>query len=79
MIEPLLALAEIDGSVIAAGAMIFGGFIALFVIATSTVQAMQRTKHREETKRELAAYVAEGSMTPDEAERLLKAEPKKDD
>jgi hypothetical protein len=28
---------------------------------------------RERTKREIAAYVAEGSMTPEQAERIIKA------
>lgn len=28
---------------------------------------------RERTRREIAAYVAEGSMTPDQGEQLLKA------
>lgn len=41
-------------------------FIALMVLAT-------KTKEREKTKREVAAYVAEGSMTPEEGERLLNA------
>lgn len=28
---------------------------------------------RERTKREIAAYIAEGSMTPEQGERILKA------
>jgi len=53
-----------------------GGLIAIFAIVFSTIKKTAITKHREQTRRELAAYVAEGSMTPDDAERLLKAEPK---
>lgn len=34
-------------------------------------------KEREQTRREVAAYVAEGSMTADEAERILRAAPPK--
>lgn len=32
---------------------------------------------RERTKREIAAYIAEGSMTPEQGERILKAGNKK--
>lgn len=35
------------------------------------------TREREQTRREVAAYVAEGSMTADEAERILRAGPAK--
>jgi hypothetical protein len=38
-----------------------------------TINSAQQRKEREKTKRELAAYVAEGSMTPADAERILKA------
>jgi hypothetical protein len=29
---------------------------------------------RERTRREIAAYIAEGSMTPEQGERLMKAD-----
>jgi len=32
-----------------------------------------QTREREATRREVAAYVAEGSMTPEDGERLLRA------
>jgi len=32
-----------------------------------------KSRQREQTRREIAAYVAEGTMTTDEGERLLKA------
>lgn len=32
-----------------------------------------RTITRERTRREIAAYIAEGTMTPEQGERLLKA------
>ncbi|MEM9064529.1 MAG: hypothetical protein AAGB51_03455 [Planctomycetota bacterium] len=35
------------------------------------------SKQTELTKREIAAYVAEGSMTPEQAERLIAADSKK--
>ena len=45
------------------------GFLAMMGI----IHAMSKSKEREQTKREVAAYVAEGSMTPEEGERLLAA------
>jgi len=33
---------------------------------------------RERTKREVAAYIAEGSMTPEQGERLLRAGARQD-
>lgn len=32
-----------------------------------------RTRQREQTRREIAAYVAEGSITPSDGERLMRA------
>ncbi|MCA9303468.1 MAG: hypothetical protein KC996_05035 [Phycisphaerales bacterium] len=54
-----------------------GGLIAIIAIVFSAIKKTAITKQREQTRRELAAYVAEGSMTPDDAERLLKAEPRR--
>lgn len=34
---------------------------------------MYRTFEREKTRREIAAYIAEGSMTPEQGERLMQA------
>lgn len=45
---------------------------AIGIIAGSIARA-HKTKAQEETRRELAAYVAEGSITPDDAERILNA------
>lgn len=56
--------------------VVFGGGIivaALFVIFSST-KSMVKAKEREQTKRELAAYIAEGSMKAEDAERILKAD-----
>lgn len=53
------------------GGLIVGGILAyhaLDVLGNNT-----RVKQTEATKRELAAYVAEGSITPETAERLLAA------
>lgn len=34
---------------------------------------MVRSTAREKTRREIAAYIAEGSMSPEQGERLMKA------
>ena len=57
--------------------VIFGAisFIVLISVAFPTISGVLRTRARERTKRELAAYVAEGSMRPEDAERILEAGP----
>lgn len=52
-------------------ALCLGGVLLYTLI--KTVGRVADTRARERTKREVAAYVAEGSITPDAAERLLKA------
>lgn len=39
----------------------------------SSITKVCTNASRERTKREIAAYVAEGSMTPEHAERILKS------
>lgn len=53
---------------------IAGGILA-GIIGTISKDARKReqTRQREQSRREIAAYVAEGSMTPEEGERLLRA------
>ena len=51
-----------------------GGFgVAIVSMFFSWQKTVRVESEREQTKREIAAYVAEGSMTTDEAERLLNA------
>jgi hypothetical protein len=54
------------------GWVLFGGFV-LVIIAMRSVVGIVRTVTRERTRREIAAYIAEGSMTPEQGERLMKA------
>ena len=49
----------------------------MFVIMRAAVN-INRVKEAETSRRESAAYVAEGSMTPEDGERLLAAGHKKD-
>lgn len=52
-----------------------GGGILAGIITSISKDARKRAtaREREQTRREIAAYVAEGSMTPEEGERLLRA------
>lgn len=42
-----------------------------FLIFIAIIGKMSMQKEREKTKREVAAYTAEGSITPEDAERIL--------
>lgn len=50
-----------------------GGFLGFIGIVFGTVTGAMKTNARERTRREIAAYIAEGSMTPEQGEKLLKA------
>jgi small neutral amino acid transporter SnatA (MarC family) len=51
-----------------------GGLLVVIVAITMGIaRKISQEKQQEESRREIAAYVAEGSMSPEDAERLLKA------
>ncbi len=51
-----------------------GGFVvAIVAIITEAVRKTMQTRAREESRREIAAYVAEGTISPDDAAKLLAA------
>ena len=56
--------------VIAVGGGLVVGVVA---IITNAVQKISQTKAREESRREIAAYVAEGTISPDDATKMLNA------
>ncbi len=56
--------------IIAVGGGLLLGAIAIFM---GLLRKISKEKQMEESRREIAAYVAEGSMTPEDAERLIKA------
>ncbi|MCA9303469.1 MAG: hypothetical protein KC996_05040 [Phycisphaerales bacterium] len=61
--------------------MIFGSFalVGSLAIMFGLGRKITLIKEREKSRREIAAYVAEGSMTPEDAERLLNSmNPKQD-
>lgn len=52
---------------------IIGGAIAIVAIVFSAIKHIAVSSSRERSRREIAAYIAEGSMTPEQGERLLNA------
>ena len=57
-----------------------GLLVGVLAIVCGTTKAMVVARAREVTKREIAAYVAEGSLDPDKALAILEAgSPKGDD
>jgi len=52
---------------------VVGGTVGIVAIIFGSVSSMVRSTAREKTRREIAAYIAEGSMSPEQGERLMKA------
>lgn len=73
----MLMLADIESAVASELETIIKGGLIVLVVAiiwiTGTVREAMTVGQRERTKRELAAYVAEGSMSPDDARAILAA------
>jgi hypothetical protein len=61
------------GDDIAAVAVGGGIAIAIISIVLGSIRKVLHTRAREMSRREIAAYVAEGSMTPEQGERLMEA------
>ncbi|MCB9848474.1 MAG: hypothetical protein H6814_08680 [Phycisphaeraceae bacterium] len=49
------------------------GAVAIIGIFFGTITRSATAKELEKSRREIAAYIAEGSMTPEDGERLLLA------
>lgn len=54
-------------------ALLIVGTVGVFWIVAGTISGVLKTGQRERSRREIAAYVAEGSMTPEQADRLMRA------
>jgi hypothetical protein len=54
-------------------AIVLGCFVGVVAIVTTMTAGVLKTRAREMTKRELAAYVAEGSLDPDKAVAMINA------
>lgn len=66
LLQQLLSRGDLFFATLVAGSILVGMLI-------KSVTAVLTTASRERTKREIAAYVAEGSMTPEHAERILRS------
>jgi len=70
--DPFLEMMQTD-QFIAMVAITLGCFAGVVGIIGGTVCSVVRSRTREQTKREIAAYVAEGSLDPDKAVDMLNA------
>lgn len=51
--------------------------VGVVAIVWNSASSMVRSTARERTRRDIAAYIAEGAMSPEQGEQLLKAGEKK--
>jgi hypothetical protein len=49
------------------------GTIAITSIVAGCIKSVVKHASRERSRREIAAYIAEGSMTPEQGEKLMNA------
>ena len=52
---------------------VLGALVAIAAILGGFVRDIVRIRAQERTRREIAAYIAEGTMNADQGERLMKA------
>lgn len=45
----------------------------VFIVTIKTIASTVVSRNKERSRREIAAFIAEGSMTPEQGERLMKA------
>ena len=71
----MLVLADVMEQLLGSPIPIFviGGTIAIVAILACTVSKITVRRAREQTRREIAAYVAEGTIEADKAIEMLKA------
>ena len=62
-----------DGNIIPVIAIALGCTVAIVAIIAGTASKVAISKAREQSRRELAAYVAEGTMAPHDAVALMNA------
>lgn len=55
-----------------------GLLVAIIAIIFGAIKAMATNAEREKSRREIAAYIAEGSMTPQDGVQLMNASPNKE-
>ena len=76
MIERIFTMLEQgNGDLIAVLAIVFGVVGGVLICGFITIASVRVARTREQTRREVAAYVAEGSITSEDAERILQPAP----
>lgn len=50
-----------------------GSIVAITAILVETMRKAAHTRQREQSRREIAAYIAEGAMSPEDGIRLMAA------
>jgi len=74
MLTTLAAFESLDGGQVVAIIAVGGGMcIAIIGMISSAFNRNTRIKEFEQSRREIAAYVAEGSITPEDAAKMLDA------
>ena len=68
---------DIPGEAIPIVAIGLGAVVMVIWIIAATISEIITSRGQERSRREIAAYIAEGTMSPDEGERILKAAPPK--
>lgn len=67
--QTVLAMSDVAENIMIIGGLIMGG---LFVAGWFYFDHLE-SRDREQSRREIAAYIAEGSMTIEQGERLMNA------
>ena len=62
-----------DGDLTAIVAIVLGCAVGMVGIVLGTIGGIVRTRAKEATRRELAAYIAEGTLKPEDAIAMLNA------
>jgi hypothetical protein len=66
------------GNLIPIVVIVLGASIAIVAIVVNGISSIIRTRAIEASRREIAAYVAEGTIKPEDAAKLLSATPPKE-
>lgn len=73
------SLASIESDIVPIVAVGGGALIAVVYIMFTAAFKMSRSRDMERSRREIAAYVAEGTISSEEGERLMNAGEKMND
>jgi len=71
-LQHLSMLAETSEDIVKT-AIIGGLCVAMLSIIMKTIKSTANTREREKSRREIAAYIAEGTMTPEDGRKLMEA------